>query len=48
MENKRKRKTINVSDEIWEKLIKYKIALRHKNLNETLLYLFTRIKKGGK
>ena len=43
-----KLKTIKVSEEVWAKIMKYRIALRHKNNNETLAYLLKRCKKNGK
>jgi predicted CopG family antitoxin len=37
-------KTITIEHDVWELLIKYRIALRHRSMSETLRYMFKRMK----
>jgi predicted CopG family antitoxin len=37
-------KTITIDYDVWEMLIKYRIALRHRSMSETLRYMFKRMK----
>jgi predicted CopG family antitoxin len=37
-------KTITIDYDVWELLIKYRIALRHRSMSETLRYMFKRMK----
>lgn len=43
-----KGKTIVVEEDIWELLIKYRIALRHRSMSETLRYMFKKLKENKK
>lgn len=40
MVQQKEMKTITIHYDVWELLIKFKIDLRHKNMSETLRYMF--------
>jgi macrodomain Ter protein organizer (MatP/YcbG family) len=46
MENTKK--TVTLEYDVWEMLIKYRIAMKHGSMSETLKYLFKRVKEVSK
>ena len=43
-QNNKEVKTVTIDADVWELLIKYRIALRHRSMSETLRYMFKRLK----
>jgi predicted CopG family antitoxin len=42
------KRTITIEYSIWEKLIKYRIAMRHRSFSETIAFLLkSRVKEGS-
>jgi predicted CopG family antitoxin len=44
MVEEKETKTITLDYDVWEMLIKYRIALKHRSMSETLRYMFKRLK----
>lgn len=40
-------KSLNVSEETWEKIMRYRIVLKHKNIDETINWLIRKYRQSG-